>query len=269
MTNNKVPRPTLEFIATIAREAGDILRSGFRQQRQLDYKSRAEIVTDMDVASERLLVDRIAARFPDHHILTEEGGGREQASEWVWVIDPLDGTNNYAHGVPFFAVSIAVLHENRLAYGVVYDVMHDECFTAAHDGPALVNGQPIHVSDRSDLRQAQLCTGFPYDRWSRPDTNVPEVQALVMQCQDIRRMGAAAIDMCYVASGRHEGHWEVELKPWDSAAAALIVQRAGGRVTLIDGTPYTPWGYNAVATNGLIHDALLAVLAQARSQAEV
>lgn len=254
----------LDFVTAVARDAADVLRGGFRRERQLDFKSRAEIVTDMDLASERLLVERIAARFPDHHVITEEGGGREQASEWVWLIDPLDGTNNYAHGVPFFAVSIAVLHENRLAYGVVYDVMHDECFSAAYDGPALLNGQPIHVSRVRDLRHAQLCTGFPYDRWTRPDTNVPEVQALVMQCQDLRRMGAAAIDLCYVAAGRHDGHWEVELKPWDSAAGALIVQQAGGRVTLQDGAAYTPWANHAVASNGLIHDALLAALAQAR-----
>lgn len=251
----------LEFITAVAREAGAILRNGFRQQRQLDFKSRAEILTDMDVASERLLVERIAAQFPEHHIITEEGGGREQNSPWVWVIDPLDGTNNYAHGVPFFAVSLAVLHEHSLAYGVVYDVMHDECFTASYDGPALLNNQPLQVSRIGELRHAQLSTGFPYDRWSRPDTNVPEVQSLVMQCQDLRRMGAAAIDLCYVAAGRHEGHWEVELKPWDSAAGALIVQRAGGRVTNLDGSAFSPWKHNAVATNGLIHDDLLAALA--------
>lgn len=259
----------LDFITTIAREAGALLRDGFRQQRQLNRKSRAELLTDMDLASERLLVERIAARFPDHHIITEEGGGREQASPWTWVIDPLDGTNNYAHGVPFFAVSIAVLHENEPVYGVVHDVMHDECFTAERGGAALSNGQPIRVSEIAELEQAQLVTGFPYDRWETGKTNVPETAALVMRCQDLRRMGSAALDLCYVAAGRHEGHWEVELKPWDSAAGALIVQAAGGRVTLVTGEPFTLWQHNILATNGLIHDQILAVLAQARQHREV
>lgn len=253
----------LEFVTSVAREAGALLRAGFRGERQLDFKSRAEIVTDMDLASERLLVDRIAARFPDHHILTEEGGGRNQTSRWAWLIDPLDGTNNYAHGLPFFAVSIALLEDDALQLGVVYDVMHDECFTATRDG-AWLNNAPLRVSPINDLRLAQLSTGFPYDRWSRPDTNVPEVQAMVMQCQDLRRMGSAALDLCNVAAGRTDGHWEVELKPWDSAAGALIVQSAGGRVTTLHGAPYRPWTPGTVATNGLLHNAVLEILRTAR-----
>lgn len=252
----------LELVTTIAREAGDLLRSGFRRERQLGFKSRAELVTDMDVASERLIVERLAAHVPDHHIITEEGGGREQASRFVWLVDPLDGTGNYAHGIPYYSVSIALVEDNVLTLGVVYDPTHDECFTATHDGPALLNGQPIHVSPIDDLHHAQLSTGFPYDRWTRPDTNVPQVQAMVMRCQDLRRMGSAALDLSYVAAGRSDGHWEAELKPWDSAAGALIVQRAGGRVTDWRGNRYSPWTPGVVATNRTLHEVVLATLAE-------
>jgi len=255
----------LEFISAVAREAGDVLRSNFRGNRQLDFKSRTELVTDMDIASEQLLVERISAQFPDHHIITEEGGGREQSSRWVWIIDPLDGTNNYAHGYPFFAVSIGLLEDDALHSGVVYDPIHDECFAATRGQRALLNDQPISVSTIADLQQAQLSTGFPYERWSSAPNNLRETQALVMRCQDLRRLGSAALDLCYVAAGRSEGHWELSLKPWDSAAGALIVEAAGGRVTRRDGAAYSPWQLDVVATNGLIHAAVLDVLAEAEA----
>jgi myo-inositol-1(or 4)-monophosphatase len=260
----------LDQVISIAREAGATLLDGFRRPRVLDFKSRAELVTDMDVASERLIIQRLGSDFPDHSILAEEsadGKTRSGDENGMWVIDPLDGTNNYAHGVPFWSVSIAFVRGDQPLLGVVYDPIHDECFTATHDGPALLNGSPIRVSPIDELEHAQLCTGFPYDRWTRPDSNVAETAALVMRCQDIRRMGSAALDLCYVAAGRHEAHWEVELKPWDSAAGALVVQRAGGRVTTMRGAPYTPWSGGAVGSNGLIHGALLEALNGARGEA--
>jgi myo-inositol-1(or 4)-monophosphatase len=256
----------LEFVTTIAREAGMLLRSGFRGDRQLDFKSRTELVTDMDLQSERLLVARIAERFPDHQIVTEEGGGRDQASRSVWVIDPLDGTNNYAHGVPFYAVSIALLVDDAIQLGVVYDPTHDECFSATADGRVLLDGQPIQVSPIQELRYAQLSTGFAYDRWSGAPTNLPEMQALMMECQSIRCMGSAALDLCYVAAGRSDGYWELHLNAWDSAAGALIVQMAGGRVTTTTGGAYSPWTADVAATNGLVHGALLDVLSRARTE---
>lgn len=256
----------LDFVTAIARETGALLRAEFRRSRQLDFKSRAEIVTDMDLASERLIVERIAGRFPEHDIISEEGGGQRRSSRWTWLIDPLDGTNNYAHGQPFFAVSIALLEDDALQLGVVYDPIHDECFSATSGAAAQLNGQPIRVSSIDDLRAAQLSTGFPYDRWSRPDTNVPEFEAMVMQCQDLRRMGSAALDLCAVAAGRSEGHWEVELKPWDSAAGALIVQAAGGTVSDLRGRPYSSWTHHVVASNGLLHQPMLDVLARARGE---
>ena len=256
----------IDVVTGIARQAGAVLRDGFGRKRQLDFKSRSELVTDMDLASERLIVERLAMHYPDHHIITEEGGGREQASRYVWLVDPLDGTNNYAHGNPFFSVSIALMEDDRLQLGVVYDPIHDECFTATVNGSALLNGQPIQVSQIRELRHAQLSTGFPYDRWSRPDPNTAETAAMVMQCQDVRRMGSAALDLCYVAAGRNDGHWELELKPWDSAAGAVIVQAAGGRVSNLTGGEYSPWHNRVVASNGPLHNSILDVLAQVNRQ---
>lgn len=256
----------LDFITSVAREAGAVLRSGFRGDRQLNYKNRTELVTDMDLASERLIVTRIAERFPEHQIVTEEGGGRDQRSRWVWVIDPLDGTNNYAHGVPFYAVSIALLVDDQLELGVVYDPTHDECFTATAGESALLDGQPLHVSAIDDLRRGYLSTGFAYDRWSGAPTNLPEMQTMMLECQSVRCMGSAALDLCFVAAGRSDGYWELHLSPWDGAAGALIVQQAGGRVTNLSGGAFSPWQPDVVATNALLHDAILQVLAGARTE---
>ncbi len=253
----------LDVVTAIAREAGGLLRGGFGSKRQLDFKSRAELVTDMDLASERLIVERIAAHYPDHHIITEEGGGRERTSRFVWLVDPLDGTNNYAHGNPFFSVSIALLKDQELQLGVVYAPMQDECFTAVRGSPALLNDQPLRVSDITELRYAQLSTGFPYGRWSGPITNVPETAAMVMRCQDVRRMGSAALDLCYVAAGRNDGHWELVLQPWDSAAGALIVMMAGGHVSDCTGEPYSPFRGGIIAANRELHEAIAGVLAEA------
>jgi len=249
----------LDWIAHIAREAGAMLRAGFRQQRRLDYKNRSELVTDMDIASERMLVERIAGRFPDHHIITEEGGGREHASAWQWLIDPIDGTHNYAHGVPYYAVSIALLENGKPAFGVVYDPSHDECF-AAGAGPATLNGEPIVVSTVDSIARAQVSTGFPYAAGTRADNNIAELAVLVAAFQDLRVMGSAALDLCAVAAGRSDVYWEPDLKPWDSAAGALIVMRAGGRVTDRNGRPFSPWTPGVLASNGLLHEETLRLL---------
>lgn len=249
----------LDWIIDVAREAGAMLRAGFRQQRTLDYKNRSELVTDMDVASERLIVERIAARFPDHHIITEEGGGRERASAWQWLIDPIDGTHNYAHGVPYYAVSIALLENGSPAYGVVYDPTHDECF-AAGDGQALLNGAPLRVSTVDSIAQAEVSTGFPYSAGTRADNNIAELAAMVTAFQDLRVMGSAALDLCAVAAGRSDVYWEPDLRPWDSAAGALVVMLAGGRVSDRDGRPFSPWTPGVLASNGLLHQEMLTLL---------
>ena len=256
----------LDFITSVAREAGAVLRSGFRGDRQLNYKNRTELVTDMDLASERLIVSRIAERFPEHQIVTEEGGGRDQRSRWVWVIDPLDGTNNYAHGVPFYCVSIALLVDDQLELGVVYDPTHDECFTATAGDQAQVNGQPLRVSAIDDLRHGYLTTGYAYDRWSGEPNNLPETTAMMLECQSLRCMGSAALDLCYVAAGRSDGYWELHLSPWDGAAGALIVQQAGGKVTNVGGSAFSPWQPDLLASNGLLHASILQVLARSGTE---
>lgn len=248
----------LQWITDVAREAGAMPRQGFRQQRTLDYKSRSELVTDMDVAGERLIVERIATRFPDHHIITEEGGGREQVSAWQWLIDPIDGTHNYARGVPCYSVSIALPHDQRPAFGVVYNPTHDECF-AAGDGPATLNGKPIRVSTVDRLARAGVWTGFPYPDGTRT-ASVSDLGTLQATVQDLRVMGSAALDLCFVAAGHADVYWEPELKPWDSAAGALVVVRAGGRVSDRNGQPFSPWTPSVLASNGLLHDEVLRLL---------
>lgn len=273
-TPEKVPTVyMLDQIVTIARNAGDMLRREFRRDRRVDFKSRAELVTDMDLASEQLIIKQLSSLYPDYDILSEESAHSDwlhftdnEPANPIWLIDPLDGTNNYAHGIPFFSVSIALVDRGMLMLGVVYDPIHDECFAVERTSPPRLNGNPIVVSTVDDLRHAQLSTGFPYDRWSRTDSNAEAAAAMVMQCQDLRRMGSAALDLCYVAAGRHDGHWEVELKPWDGAAGALMIQAAGGSITDMTGKPYRPWGGGVVASNKLIHAAMLDVLAKPNEQ---
>jgi myo-inositol-1(or 4)-monophosphatase len=251
----------LPFIVELAREAGALLRDRVAQPRELTFKSRADLVTDVDLASERLLVGALRKQFPDHAIVAEEGGGQRESERYVWLIDPVDGTTNYAHGYPVFCVTMALLDQGELALGIVYDPIRDECFTAERGGGAWLNGRQLRVSAIPALREALISTGFPYARFTSPDTNIPQFGAMIMQCQGIVRSGSAAIDLAYVAAGRTEGHWELGLNPWDSAAGALLIREAGGQVTTWDGQAYDPWNKRVVATNGLLHRELLDVLA--------
>ncbi|MDQ5852731.1 MAG: inositol monophosphatase, partial [Chloroflexota bacterium] len=187
--------------------------------------------------------------------------GQEATARYTWLVDPLDGTTNYAHGYPVFSVTLALLDEGEVELGIVYDPLRDECFTAQRGGGAWLNGRQLHVSSTIDLQAALISTGFPYNRWRSAATNIPEFSAMIMHCQGIVRSGSAAIDLAYVAAGRSDGHWELGLKPWDSAAGALLVREAGGQVTDWIGQAYDPWNGRVVATNGTIHDQVLSVLA--------
>ena len=251
----------LAFIIDLAREAGALLRNGLDRPREVAFKSRADLVTDVDLRSERLLVAALRERFPDHRIVAEEGGGQEAAARYTWLVDPLDGTTNYAHGYPVFSVTLALLDQGALELGIVYDPLRDECFTAQRGGGAWLNGRQLNVSSTIDLRAALISTGFPYNRWRSAETNIPEFSAMIMHCQGVVRSGSAAIDLAYVGAGRSDGHWELGLKPWDSAAGALLVREAGGQVTDRIGQAYDPWNGRVVATNGAIHDQVLSVLA--------
>lgn len=226
--------PTLPEIERLARQAGEILRAGYQKEHQVDYKSVIDPVTEVDRQSEAFLLGEIKSKYPDHHILAEESGGTRGDKD-QWYIDPLDGTVNYAHEIPIFSVSIAYAANGTLSLGVVYDPMRDEMFSAERGHGAFLNGQPLHVSGASDLLRSLLVTGFPYDVWNSEIDNFANFVKFAKMSQGVRRLGSAALDLCYVAAGRFDGFWELSLKPWDVAAGGLICVEAGASVTNIRG----------------------------------
>jgi len=256
-------RDFADFAREISREAGSIILRGFRSSKTvISYKSRTDLVTDADRASEKHLVERISARFPDHAIIAEEGSRKETAGDFIWYVDPLDGTNNYAHGLPFFCVSIGVycITLKKIVAGVVYNPFLEELFTAVRDGGAFLNDSPIHVSTLDDIGVSLVATGFPYDKALSDNNNLKEFNRIILRIQGIRRIGSAAIDLSYVACGRLDGYWEGKLKSWDMAAGSLIVEEAGGRVTTYNRGPFDPEFPEIVASNGRIHDQLISLL---------
>ena len=252
----------LPFTIDLAKRAGAVLREGATRPRTVERKGPFDLVTDVDRASETLVVAAIREQFPDHAVLAEEGGGVERESAWLWIIDPLDGTNNYAHNFPYYCVSLALLHEKKLFLGVIYDPNRDEVFAAQQGDGATCNGVPIHVSSAPVLGDSLISTGFPYDFADNPHNNAPEFTRVHRYVQGIRRAGSAALDLANVACGRLDAHWELGLKPWDGAAGALLVQEAGGRVTDRDGGQWTPWSASMIATNGHIHSELSTIINQ-------
>jgi myo-inositol-1(or 4)-monophosphatase len=251
----------LDFAIDVARRAGALLRDGLDRGRTVELKGAFDLVTDMDRASEDLIISAITAEFPGHAILSEEGGGVEDdAAELIWLIDPLDGTNNYAHGYPFFCVSLALWRGHTPLLGVVYNPLLDELFSAAAGKGAQCNGRPIQVSATPALGSALISTGFPYDYATDPTNNLREFDRIQARCRGVRRSGAAALELAYVAMGRLDAHWELRLKPWDTGAGALLVLEAGGRLSDWRGEPWHPWIDRLVASNGRIHDELVGVL---------
>jgi myo-inositol-1(or 4)-monophosphatase len=219
----------------------------------------------MDARAEALVLDRLAQAFPADAVLAEEGGARSGTSGRRWIIDPLDGTTNYAHGVPMYAVSIALEHAGEVVLGVIFDPSHDELFVAERGAGASLNGRPLAVSSAAVLDEGLLATGFPYDIRDTRDTNLSEYAAFSLRTRGVRRMGSAALDLAYVAAGRLDGYWELRLGPWDAAAGALLVEEAGGRITNLDGGRLDLEAPSVVASNGLIHEAMLHVLREIRS----
>lgn len=250
----------LNFAIRVAKDAGRLLRDRVGTRIDIDHKGSINLVTDVDLASEKLIREAISIYYPRHEILAEEGGLSESGSEYRWVVDPLDGTTNYAHGYPMFCVSIALECKGEIVVGVVYDPMRDELFSAERGGGAALNNRPIHVSKTADLMQGLLSTGFPYDIKTAKLTNLDHWANFAMNAQALRRDGAAALDLCYVACGRFDGFWELNLSPWDTAAGALIVAEAGGRVTNFTGGLFSNYKPEIVASNGLIHDRMIEVL---------
>lgn len=263
-----MPDHFLEVAVDAARRAGGLLLERFGARRQVDYKgSPSNLVTEMDRQAEALIVERLRRRFPDHAILAEEGGTHAGSVTHRWIVDPLDGTTNYAHGMPFFAVSIALEIEGQVALGVVYDPNRAECFTARRGQGAFLNGSPLRVSETPTLDESLLSTGYPYEIRKVRDNNLAEHAALMVRCRSIREMGSAAINLALVAAGRLDAFWELKLGPWDVAAGCLMVEEAGGRVTTPDGGPVDLGAPSVVASNGRIHGEILAALGEVRRQA--
>jgi len=244
----------------IAREAGALLRHGYGHVEKIEHKGVVDLVTEFDRQSEALIVESLRRAFPTHAIRAEEGGGKTAESEYEWLVDPVDGTTNFAHGFPVFAVSLALTQHGRPIAGIVYDPLRDELFAAETGHGATLNGAPIHVSAGADLSQSLLATGFPYDVRTNPRNNFAQFQQFSLRSQAVRRAGAAALDCVWVAAGRLEGYWEFRVKPWDVGAGALIVREAGGRATTIDGDENFLSDDSILASNGRIHDQMLRVL---------
>lgn len=258
-----------KFMVSVAREAGLFLKENLHRERVIDYKGEINIVTDADRISEQMILSRIYQNYPQHDILTEESEKKRIGSDFRWIIDPLDGTTNYAHHYPVFCVSLALEFKDQIYLGVIYNPMLDEMFVARRGEGAFLNGTRISVSDTKELRQSLLATGFPYDIREDKNNNMNYFRGMAMHAQAIRRAGSACLDMAYVAAGRFDGFWELKLNPWDTAAGWLLVTEAGGCVSDLYGGPYTFQSPHVLATNGRIHRAMIDVFRKIDSETEM
>ncbi len=273
---SQVPNGARELAIEAARDAGALLRERLTQPRNVQFKGSVDLVTDSDRASEALIAQRIRDAFPAHRLIGEEGArgagpgpdtpggpngsaGTGDPSRFGWVVDPLDGTTNYTHGYPHFAVSIGLECDGTVILGVVYDPMRDELFVAERGDGASCNGAPIAVSGQGELLRSLLATGFPYDLTKRQESDAIWL-ALNSACQGVRRDGSAALNLCYVACGRVDAFWERPLQPWDMAAGAILIEEAGGIVTNYRGADWDPYQREVIASNGALHPTMLAVI---------
>lgn len=262
-----MPFPILSTLDSLARQAGGILlagynsRPGFEHPLEVEHKGEIDLVTELDYRAESFLLEEIKTRFPSHRVVTEESGAIEGDRDHLWYIDPLDGTVNFVHGLPIFSVSLAYAQDGVLKLGAVYDPWREECFTAERGRGAWLNGEPVKVSSVKILEDGLLVTGFPYDIRTNPDNNLDHFVRFSLRAQGVRRLGSAALDLCYVAAGRLDGFWEIRLNAWDVAAGGLIAQEAGARVTEIHGEPdFLATPQSIVAANPYLHPLMLEVL---------
>lgn len=253
------------FTVSIAREAGSLLKRRLHEAHQVDFKGEKNLVTEADRLSEELIIGRITSRYPQHDVLSEESPGTALGSDYRWIIDPLDGTTNYAHGNPVFSVSIALEIGGEIRLGVVFNPMLGEMFVAEKGRGAFLNGRRISVSKVDNLEASLLATGFPYNIRTAKNNNIKYFNHMAVSCQAVRRPGSAALDMAYVAAGRFDGFWELQLMPWDVAAGLLLIQEAGGVTTELSGRPHQLSSPDIAASNGIIHQEMLMQLRQAET----
>ena len=251
----------LNFAIETARDAGQLLLEKFGRKINISKKGDINLVTEADLASEALIIERIKSHYPKHSILAEESGTAtvEGNGQWKWIVDPLDGTTNYAHGYPCFCVTLALEHEGKIVIGVTFDPTRDELFAAERGQGASLNGRKIRVSETEQLSESLIVTGFPYDFKGKENFS-KHLNAFLLRARGVRRDGSAAIDLAYVACGRFDGFWEEGLNPWDVAAGVLLVEEAGGTVSYYDGSPFSVYTPPICASNGFIHSEMLAVL---------
>jgi myo-inositol-1(or 4)-monophosphatase len=255
--------PTFSYLENLARHAGEIQRAGYNKDHQVGYKGVIDLVTEVDHQSEAYLLGEVRRDFPEHHIFSEESGVIPGNDEHVWYIDPLDGTVNYAHHVPVFCVSIAYAYKGKLTLGAVYDPLRDEMFAAERGQGAYLNGGRLSTSVATELQRSLLVTGFPYDTWNTAQDNFANFVKFSKLSQGVRRLGSAALDLCYVGSGRFDGFWELSLNPWDVAAGGLVCEEAGAKVTNISGeADYLSAPQSILAAAPGIHTRMLEVLSE-------
>jgi len=255
----------IRFARETALSAGRILMDGLKKKRTVRLKGRVDLVTEIDIKAEKFITGEIARVFPSHAILAEESGENQKTDIHRWVIDPLDGTTNYAHGYPAFCVSMGYEVEGKIVAGVIYNPVLDELFYAVAGKGAFLNRKRIHVSTESVLSKSLLATGFPYDIAETKIDNLDNFAVMYKESRGIRRAGSAALDLCYVACGRFDGFWELKLHPWDTAAGHLFVTEAGGVVTDFNGQHYSIYGGEILASNGRIHTQIQKILLRQRS----
>jgi myo-inositol-1(or 4)-monophosphatase len=250
----------LQFTEAIARQAGAVLMEGYGNVCHIQYKGAIDLVTEFDQRSEEVILSAIQREFPEHAILAEESGRSKTISEYQWVVDPLDGTTNFANGIPIFSVTIGLFKNDSPILGITYDPLRKEMFSAESGCGATLNEQPIHVSSRAQLEHAVISTGFPYDLRTNPRNNLDQFVQFQLRTRAVRHLASAALDCAWAAMGRLDGYWEFGVQPWDVGAGLLIVREAGGRVTTVDGDEYLLSNDSILVSNGLLHEQMLEVL---------
>jgi myo-inositol-1(or 4)-monophosphatase len=250
----------LNDLINIAKEAGELIREGFGKNNKVEFKTNeTNLVTEIDKAAEKLITEFVKKKYPAHGILAEESG-EMKTGEYLWVVDPLDGTTNFAHGLPVFAVSIGLQKKGKTIIGVVYDVVNDIVYSAEKGGGAFANDKKINVSKNNILRRSVLASGFPYNVSENPYHLLERFSEMTKRARGVRRLGSAALDLCYTAKGVFDGYWEMELHPWDICAGMLLVEEAGGMVSDFNSNPIDMYTKRILATNGHIHEIMMEVL---------